>query len=363
MERSMALERGNKKNTNPSRTSIAKSTLSISTVNIKKPILALGAITCLLTLALSQYLGDDDTPSAPTPAPPVAPVPASLLARADPVRAHGGFHGRAEGFSALFSSNTILQSARWDRSDSYVDITEKEKVAGPGVTGWAIDEYRVTASFNVADVSARTLNELCVLGVSPSGEDVIEFWKIEQQAGAPDIRRSTGVGTAIGFPMDPTVTLASPPIGGVGIPAGERTGSRSILRTEIFRGDLGGLLCGQVEMEGRYLAVATIEPPRLVQLIPSEPYWIEAQSWGAGVVPNLGTAVSIMSGRLGQDTCLIVSSSFASAGQDGFTFPRTYVWDSGNDGVLDSLETFDPVRNNAIPDPYDGNLDEIMYAQ
>lgn len=149
----------------------------------------------------------------------------------------------------IFDSNSLLQNIGFKDQGLKIVTDELE-----GDT-WERSEYYYSASFTIHFVSARTVNEFYIAGLSASGEDVIEKWTIVPPRGYRQATRTTStepLGTPVPNPTTTSVFVAGDPVLFADRPRLQPT----VNREEIYRGHgFGGFRALSVDPDGRFLLV------------------------------------------------------------------------------------------------------------
>ena len=267
--------------------------------------------------------------------------------------AHGLLGGLEES-CVLYIGKNLIRKATWSSLSTEWELISRERSDGPYGDEWSTNRQTYSCSFKIVDISSRSATDFLICGEARNGDDVLELWELVDPQGSYSATRTVAL-TGVGTPASPTLTTPFIP-GGVYIPPSARTAIPLPQKTELFRGDLGGVLCGLLEMDGRYLMVARSSYPELVQLLPpvgNQPYWTPGVSWDSQDVLAADSPYGFSQGRRNGASCAILTAEYAADVNH-----RTYLWDADNDGVFESVENYDTWIN----DPYEsGVLDELNF--
>ncbi len=269
----------------------------------------------------------------------------------------GAAHGLLGGFeesSVLHIGKNLVRKATWANLSTEWELISRERSDGPYGDEWSTNRQTYSCTFKIVDISSRSATDFLVCGEAQNGDDVLERWELVDPQGSYSATRTVAL-TGVGTPASPTLTTPFIP-GGVHLPPSDRTAIPLAQKTELFRGDLGGVLCGLLEMDGRYLMVARSSYPELIQLLPpveDQPYWTPGVSWASQEVLAANSPYGLSQGRLNGASCAILTAEYTADVNH-----RTYLWDADNDGVFESVENYD----TWIGDPYEGGvLDELNF--
>jgi hypothetical protein len=311
-----------------------------------------------ITLALASALGAAALGLYLQPAPEAAAPkgtitrPTSVTAEAQTAAGRAILGSSAENSRTLHSSPGITRTAYWHTGASDFIIEDEEAIASTSSLPSEFRSWVLSTPFVVKGVSSRALDELCVFGQARNGDDVIELWTLNPEIGAPTAARSVS-SSSIGVGSPSTTTTTGISGGGTYAPPSSRPQNATVSKVEIFRGNLGGVLHVENEIDGRYIMALTATVPRLRQLVPASPHYVGLSTWEVADVPNIADATHLVSGRMSGDTCMIVFSP-----NNGVHYERTYMWDTANDGVFEVFDTFDAWTQADI---YQGLLTELTF--
>jgi len=230
----------------------------------------------------------------------------------------------------IYVSSTFARSVEWgglllEPRDLSVWSNELDPATGQ----WEQSTVHYSVAFDVVSIGGIGADLLVVAGYSGRFDDeVIELWDLSPSTGGYKTWLSGGLSHGpIGTPS-PTSVISEGIEGGLFQVAAGRTPAPAPSRTEIFRGDLGGIIAVAVDPEERFVLVLSDEDDCV--------YQIDVASGVKQVVldVSISTTVASADGIRGLEHAVegrkyIVGDRSA----DQYVFMN----DTDNDGVFDSF--------------------------